>query len=214
MVSYTYRLILEILTMCTNLRAVFLCLMAITVSMLTMNVRPAGAQSATDDTYSVLASRATRYARYYAPYAIQAAAAYLPVQAFNDKKELKGADVDYSVQKIFGGDVKPAQKAIEAWQYQFGSDSYLTCFDPTDTDCQSALRNKGWDFGSGPSFQVWARTRSSHAARDVCTEVSIAFRGTMGLNGGIGSQTLIGLVLLTMIITISSGVISMASSVR
>jgi pimeloyl-ACP methyl ester carboxylesterase len=46
------------------------------------------------------------------------------------------------------------------------------------------LRNKGWDFGSGPSFQVWARTRYPHAGRDACREVSIAFRGTVGWSGG------------------------------
>jgi pimeloyl-ACP methyl ester carboxylesterase len=95
-----------------------------------------------------------------------------------------GSDVNYAVQSIFGGDVEPARKAIKSWQYQFGSDSYLACYDPADTDCQSALRNKGWDFGSGPSFQVWARTRFPHATREVCSEVSIAFRGTVGLSGG------------------------------
>jgi hypothetical protein len=143
--------------MCTNLKVVFLFFMAIMTSILAMNVRPVEAQSAPDDTYSVLASRATRYARYYAPYAIQAAAAYLPVQEFNDKKQTAGADVDYAVQNIFGSDGKSARKAIETWQYQFGSDSELKCFDSTDTDCQSALRKKdgtsaaGHRFKSGPA---------------------------------------------------------------
>jgi hypothetical protein len=173
----------------TNLKVVFLSLMTIAASMLATNVRPAVAQSTTEDPYQIRATPVVKYARYYAPYAIQAAAAYLPVNEFNDRHwktddNKYGADVNYAVQKIFGGDVEPARKAIKSWQYQFGSDSYLTCYDPGDTDCQTALRNKGWDFGSGPSFQVWARTRSSHTDRDACSEVSIAFRGTVGWNGG------------------------------
>jgi pimeloyl-ACP methyl ester carboxylesterase len=174
----------------TNLRAVFLCLVAMTASMLATNVRQAMAQSTTDnDVYLVKASRMVKFSRYYAPYAIQAAAAYLPVREFDDRKFKTdergyGDDAKYAVQSIFGGDVEPARKAIQSWQYQFGNDSYLTCFDPADTECQRALRNKGWDFGSGPAFQVWARTRVPHAGRDACSEVSIAFRGTVGLNSG------------------------------
>jgi hypothetical protein len=176
----------------TNLKAVFLCLMAIAASMLATNVRPAIAQATTDDPndiYLIKSSKVVRYLRYYAPYAIQAAAAYLPVKEFDDRKFKTdergyGDDVKYAVQNIFGGDVEPARKAIQSWQYQFGNDSYLTCYDPADAECQLALRNKGWDFGGGPAFQVWARTRVPHAGREACSEVSIAFRGTVGLNSG------------------------------
>ncbi len=173
----------------TNLRAIFLSLMAITASIPATNVRPAMAQSATEGIFLVKAGPMVTYARYYAPYAIQAAAAYLAVKEFDDRK-LKtddrgyGEDVKYAVLNIFGGDVESGRKAIKAWQYQFGSDSYLTCIDPADSDCQVAYRKRGWDFGSGPSFQVWARTRFPHADRDACSEVSIAFRGTVGLNSG------------------------------
>lgn len=163
--------------------------MAMAASVLAMNLSPVVAQSAADDIYTVKASRSVKFTRYYAPYAIQAAAAYLPVRELEDRKSTTdalgyGDDVKYAVQNIFGGDSDPARKAIKPWQYQFGSDSYLTCFDPTDTNCQRALLNKGWDFGSGPSFQVWARTRVPHVGRVACSEVSIAFRGTVGLNSG------------------------------
>jgi Lipase (class 3) len=172
-----------------NFRAVFLYLVAITASMMAASLPPAGAQSTTDDIYTIKASRSVKFTRYYAPYAIQAAAAYLPVKELEDRKSITdalgyGEDVKYAVQNIFGGDSDPARKAIKPWQYQFGSESYLTCYDPTDTDCQRALLNKGWDFGSGPSFQVWARSRVPHAGRVACSEVSIAFRGTVGLNSG------------------------------
>jgi hypothetical protein len=180
--------------MLTNLRAVFLSLMAITASMLAMNVTPVGAQSATDDPddiYLVKATKMVKYARYYAPYAIQAAAAYLSIEALNDtrtKLDPKGygADVIYTVQNISTDEttIDRAREAFKSWQYQFGSDSYLGCYDPADTNCQRALRNKGWDFGSGPSFQVWARTRFPHTNRGACSEVSIAFRGTVGWSGG------------------------------
>jgi pimeloyl-ACP methyl ester carboxylesterase len=171
-----------------NSRVFFLSLMTITVSMLAINLRPAVTQSTPDDPFLIKATPAAKYGRYYAPYAIQAAVAYLPVAEFEDRhlntdSDRYGADVNYAVKKIFAGD-EAARKAIRGWQYQFGSESYLTCYDSTDTDCQTALRNKGWDFGSGPSFQVWARTRFPHSDRDACSEVSIAFRGTMGWNGG------------------------------
>lgn len=173
----------------TNWRAVCLYLVATTVLVVATSLPPAAAQSTTDDTYTVKASRSVKFTRYYAPYAIQAAAAYLPVKEFEDRKSTTdalgyGDDVKYAVQNIFGGDSYPARQAIKTWQYQFGSDSYLTCYDSTDTDCQRALLNKGWDFGSGPSFQVWARSRVAHAGRVACSEVSIAFRGTVGLNSG------------------------------
>jgi hypothetical protein len=171
----------------TYSRATLLGFMA-AVSMLATNALPATAQSATDDILAIKATPAAKYARYYAPYAIQAAAAYLSVKDLDDTYLKKdgdgyGADVNLAVKKVFGAVVNSGQEAVKTWQYQFGSEVYLRdCIDPSDSDCQNALRNKGWDFGAGPAFHVWARTRFPRADREVCTEVSIAFRGTVGLN--------------------------------
>ena len=175
-----------------NFSVIFVSLLTIATSVLAANVRPAVAQStANDDVFLIQATPVVKYARYYAPYAIQASAAYLPIDALNGMRTKLdpngyGADVNYTAQNISTDEkiMEHARRAIKSWQYQFGSDAYLGCYDPADADCQSALRNKGWDFGSGPSFQVWARTRFPHADRDSCSEVSIAFRGTVGLSGG------------------------------
>jgi hypothetical protein len=143
-----------------------------------------------DEPYLVKATTVSKYLRYYAPYAIQAAAAYLPVSELDGRRLTQdgngyGADVNYAVNNAVTSDVRAAaQDIIKGWQYQFGSESELTCIDPNDVNCQNALRNKGWNFGSGPAFQVWARTRFPHAGRQACSEVSIAFRGTVGLSGG------------------------------
>jgi len=151
------------------------------------SVPPATAQS--DGRY-IQASFVYNYARYYAPYAIQASAAYLPIAEFDTRRakldaDGYGTDVNYAVRSIFTDDIvkSRAREAFRRWRYQFGSDAYLTCIDPSDTDCQTAYNNRGWAFGGGPSFQVWARTRSANADRDACTEVSIAFRGTVGFSG-------------------------------
>jgi hypothetical protein len=187
---------LEILTMRANFRAIVLGLFATTVSILLADMRPAVAQSADNDANFIKASFVYNYAKYYAPYAIQASAAYLPIDALNGTLSVDalnqthtkldpngyGADVNYTVQNVFVDEKirDRARNAFKSWQYQFGSDSYLTCFDPADSDCQRAFRNRGWAFTSGPAFQVWARTRFPHTERDACSEVSIAFRGTVG----------------------------------
>jgi Lipase (class 3) len=175
----------------TNLRAVFLYLLAMTASVLVTNLQPAVAQSAKDDIYTIQATPVASYVRYYTPYAIQASAAYLSIDALNGTRTKLdpngyGADVNYAAQSIStdGKIIDRAREAFKSWRYQFGNDSYLGCYDPADADCQRALRNKGWDFGSGPSFQVWARTRVPRVGRVACSEVSIAFRGTVGFNSG------------------------------
>jgi hypothetical protein len=142
----------------------------------------------------ILASYVHRYSQYYVPYAIQSAVAYQPLNELNDRRARLnengyGADADYAVQSAVPGQNheqlrEHARQVFKRWRYQFGSDSYLTCIDPSDSGCQAAFLKRGWDFGSGPAFQVWTRARSVNAERDVCTEVSIAFRGTMGLSGG------------------------------
>lgn len=151
------------------------------IPLVAANVGPATAQS--DGRY-IQASFVYNYARYYAPYAIQASAAYLPLDEFNARRATQdadgyGADVNYAVQTIFPDEkVKPrAREAFKRWRYQFGSDSYLTCIDPTDADCLAAYNNRGWSFSGGPAFQVWARARSAKVASGACSEVSIAFRG-------------------------------------
>jgi pimeloyl-ACP methyl ester carboxylesterase len=169
----------------TVLRAIVSGVLATIASILTGNVGSALAQ--TDEAYLIKATPLYQYARYYSPYAIQAAAAYLPVDQLNETRTKiddkgYGADVTYATQNIFGDEVitPRAKQALKAWQYQFGKDEYLTCVDPNDGDCQNDFRNRGWAFSAGPSFQVWARTHFPHTGREVCTEVSIAFRGTVG----------------------------------
>jgi Protein of unknown function (DUF2974) len=151
---------------------------------------PAFAQTGPNTAPYITASWATQYARYYAPYALQASAAYLSVSTFdqtrgpNEQPALDGADVAYAVSPYQADlpTVARATKYLRAWQYQFGSDQYLRCFDNSDTECQKEL-GSSWTFsiGSGPAFQVWARTHFPHVAHDACTEVAIAFRGTAGL---------------------------------
>jgi len=152
-----------------------------------VDVESALAQGA-DDQF-IPASHAFRYARYYVPYAIQSSAAHLPVNEMNDRRAKLDAegyamDAGYAVQTaVLAPDERltaRAKEAFRSWRYQFGSESYLTCIDPTDSDCQASFNNRGWNFGGGPAFHVWARTRTSSTGGDVCSEVSIAFRGTAG----------------------------------
>ena len=137
---------------------------------------------------TITASWATNCARYYAPYALQAAAAYLSVAGFDQTRGPSGEptlDVAYAVGAISpyvpdASATSRATKYLRAWQYQFGSEGYLGCIDPGDTDCQKQLGGWRFSIGGGPAFQVWARTHFPHAAKDACSEVSIAFRGTEG----------------------------------
>ena len=174
----------------TNFRAGFLGLMAIAASMLATGQLAVAQSHGGQD---ILAAYVYKYAQYYVPYAIQAAVAYQPINELNDRRgkwneKGYGADADYAVQSAVPGPHEElrehAREVFKRWRYQFGSDSYLTCVDPSDSACQAAFLKRGWDFGSGPVFQVWSRTRSLKAERDVCNEVSIAFRGTVGLSGG------------------------------
>jgi hypothetical protein len=190
-VFYTYKLIFGILNMRTNFRAAVLSFMV--ASMATAYVSPATAQSKEDPALNILASDLPSYSRYYAPYAIQSAAAYLSFKQFDkqpdDTSPMKidnegyGDDVKYAVQGVFGGDPMPAREAIREWQYQFGNDGApLKCIDVKDNACKDAYSKRGWEFGSGPVYHVWARQRFPHAGREECTEISIAFRGTVGWN--------------------------------
>jgi pimeloyl-ACP methyl ester carboxylesterase len=113
-----------------------------------------------------------------------------------------GADVRYVVENTFtaansgskseADQIKSrAQETLKDWHYQFGSDSHLSCMDKTDYECKKALPGR-WVYKppGGPVFQVWALENSSFPnnlpdffpGSQSCSEVSIAFRGTFGLN--------------------------------
>ncbi|MDD1537294.1 MULTISPECIES: lipase family protein [unclassified Bradyrhizobium] len=167
-------------------RARLLSLCAIAALVLTAPVRSAVAQSDSGPELLVKASLVYNYAKYYTPYAIQAAAAYLPVTELDIRRASPdqdgyGADVTYAIQNVFADDKSKARgrQAFRSWQYQFGSDSYLTCHDPSDGECQAAYRARNWlRVSGGPAFHVWTRSRSPRGDGSPCTEVSIAFRGS------------------------------------
>ena len=84
---------------------------------------PARAQNG-GDSENMTASFATYYARYYAPYALQAAAAYIPVQSFNQTLgSTDGADVRLAVAEYptTDGLQSRATKSLQPWRFQFGS---------------------------------------------------------------------------------------------
>jgi hypothetical protein len=156
----------------------------------TLSVQPAFAQLHGDTAEYVSASYAPKYARYYAPYAIQAAAAYTDVASFdatrgpNQQPSLDGADVRLAAASLLG-DAKvteAATKYLQSWQYQFGSEGYLTCFE-SDPECLQKIGRDRFTFaiGGGPAFHIWARTRATQKAGAACSEVSIAFRGSTPL---------------------------------
>jgi pimeloyl-ACP methyl ester carboxylesterase len=135
---------------------------------------------------------AADFARYYAPYAIQAGAAYIPVQEFN-ARPAPSEHQDYVVQYLAGTSiglsplarderkqfVARATKYLRPWRYQFGSQGYITCL-YADPDCLKAIkRDDAWTYkiNGGPSFHVWARFPNKEGA--ACSEVSIAFKGTI-----------------------------------
>ncbi len=141
---------------------------------------PAQAQL-TFDPKIIGASPASAYARYYAPYAIQAAAAYTDVAVFNQlTRRAIGADVDLATQGFAGNEtvLQRAKEYLRSWRYQFGNTGYLTCYE-SDAECQQAVVKDRWTkaISDGPTFHVWARTRTA-ASASACNEVSIVFRGS------------------------------------
>jgi hypothetical protein len=164
--------------------------LAFAVLAATLSVQPVFAQLHGDTAEYVSASYAPKYARYYAPYAIQAAAAYTDVASFNatrgpnQEPSLDGSDVRLAAASLLG-DAKvteAATKYLQSWQYQFGSEGYLTCFE-SDPECLQKIGRDRFTFaiGGGPAFHVWARTRATQKAGAACSEVSIAFRGSTPL---------------------------------
>src|SRR5260221_14717361 len=84
---------------------------------------------------------------YYAPYALQAAAAYIDVRQLDltrggsEQPPLAGPDVELAVARSTNDEVgaKAARRYLRAWQYQFGSEGYLTCFE-SDPYCLKAIQ--------------------------------------------------------------------------
>src|SRR4051812_20127975 len=125
--------------------AFFRGLIAVTFLSLMPNLQQAAAQqnggprSGQDPTFYT-GNYTTKYARYYAPYALQAAGAYLSVSSLDETINLpRGEDVrrlvEYAIDEP--GLVEKASKYLRAWRYQFGSDKYLDCFE-ADPDCVKA----------------------------------------------------------------------------
>ena len=190
-------------------RFLFLAIVLAIASGFAWQIQPASAQCASnpgDPPLSIKATRAANCLRYYAPYALQAAAAYLSVWDLDHKAlrnfhessnpaqqggdpSLDGSDIDIAVQPYGPDVVDNARKYLRAWQYQFGNEAYLTCYDTSDATCMNAYNQSGVQpFSQGVAFQVWARTHVvqvdpthvAHVDHDACSEVSIAFRGTVG----------------------------------
>jgi hypothetical protein len=191
-------------------RLIFRCALVLMAIGLGWHVQPAAALCVAGPYDPPLFIRGTPAAgclRYYAPYALLAAAAYVDVaeldgtlrnfRKLNNPFErggdpaLNGEDVEVAIADYRASSVPEtmdrARKYLRAWQYQFGYDKYLRCYDTSDTNCNTAYNASGiQSFGDGPAFQVWARTsvyRASdgtfhHAEHEACSEVSIAFRGT------------------------------------
>jgi pimeloyl-ACP methyl ester carboxylesterase len=148
------------------------------------------AQQTGDSISYISASYSAPYAAYYAPYALQAVAAY----TVNFDQELQKAkampraarenhraDIWLAVKDYPDTIRSDAAMHLKSWRYQFGHEDYITCLDAADPDCKNAIENEDrWKrrLSDGPAFQVWSRSASRAGAR--CSEVSIAFRGTMG----------------------------------
>lgn len=148
-----------------------------------LNGSPGRAQVIANGPQSYSGSFATPFARYYAPYAIQAAAAYIEV-AKMDAAAIDGSDVDLAVKRVMENDNDPiilhgAKKYLRPWQYQFGSEGYLRCYGRSDNSCYSWNDWLKLGPGGGLAFHVWARTGFPRKKDgSACSEVSIAFRGT------------------------------------
>jgi hypothetical protein len=183
--------------------ALFRPLLAIALFALTLNIQPAPAQEGdysgaeyTEGGYGpefYTGSYAREFARYYAPYALQAAGAYLSVSGMDsarrldDAREARGEARGEDVRRVANYAINvrdPAERAdliakarkyLRAWRYAFGSEKYLDCYE-NDPDCRKTTRTglRAKRFIEGPAFHVWTRTTAGPG----CSEVSIAFRGT------------------------------------
>src|SRR6266702_6073116 len=103
-------------------------------------------------------------ARYYASYAVQAAAAYLPVVNFDTARtQSAGSDVELALGALGLPSVSDlsdhARKLLTGWRYEFGSEGYITCLHEKDAayaeDESCERTSAGWlrrrlAFGVGP----------------------------------------------------------------
>jgi Lipase (class 3) len=186
-----------------GLTHIFRYLVAIAFATLLLQVLPAAAQAQpaaavecggdSDNPLNILATPAGDCARYYAPYALQAAAAYESVAEFAGGDDVGVVLKRFNRFKAAEASVTAGiRRFLKAWRFQFGSDGDIGCVDESDADCKAALaksrssrlrRATAWLLGSaGPAYHVWGRTQRPYRRNDPCTEVSIAFRGTVGLS--------------------------------
>lgn len=165
------------------------CIFAIAAFVLTTQTQPVAAQeqvcqdtqvSAIGDAYFTVGAfdlnrpfecqstkqSAFKFAGYYAPYAIQAALSYV-----NDH-QIQGGPDNFGDAAI----VEKAKRLFRQWEYQFDSTNYVICANPSDKNCNVDRPDRWtWYSADGLYYQVWARQR----ANGTCSEVSIAFRGTV-----------------------------------
>src|SRR5262249_5246363 len=87
-----------------------------------------------------------------------------------------GADVALAA-GVVGEQREQAQNLLRAWQYEFGHEGYLGCWDEKDDKCTARKARAATVSTAGLSFQVWT-LRSQNGSKDACSEGSIAFRGT------------------------------------
>jgi pimeloyl-ACP methyl ester carboxylesterase len=129
-------------------------------------------------------SWATLHSRYYAPYVIQAAAAYGSVKSFEEalRQGRSGVGTALDAAQMPAELRNRARSLLRGWRYQFGSEAYLKCLD-SDSHCLKQMQTEDrWKLAisKGPAFHVWAHMRGSQTPSGGCSEVSIAFRGTTG----------------------------------
>lgn len=150
---------------------------------------PALAQQSGDTARYVSPSHATKFTRYYAPYALQAEAAYIAVGDLDARRGRSepsawdgtpvASDVAIAVSPYAATPDVPARAAkyLQPWEYQFGHEGYMSCYE-NDPDCERIIVGDRWAraIDAGPAFHVWARY--PRQTRGACNEVSIAFRGT------------------------------------
>ena len=149
---------------------------------------PCGIDLAEDGGRLISAEYSAPCARYYVPYAVMAAAVYLPVSVFETNRAQRTmSDADLALKALGRPDevTAHAKSLMRGWSYQFGSEGYIQCLHDKDEAyaedeaCKRALPGKVRRFfGSftGPAFNVWAHKRR----RASCSEVSVVFRGTAG----------------------------------
>jgi pimeloyl-ACP methyl ester carboxylesterase len=176
-------------------------LLGLTFLLLALNIQPALARVFRGDSAkNPSINFTTDLARYYAPYALQAAAAYMDVSRLDATRAVAGSDVQAAVDYVYSGKLladddkkawtDKATKYLRPWQYQFGSDAYLQCLE-ADPDClKIMIKEDRWRraIDGGPAFHVWARTGPPERQGTACSEVSIAFRGTDPTRPTIGAD--------------------------